>query len=236
MTLLERFSALVVLADRVAKSQQDKARAVSVNGRAAQVRECQRKLAVANAKRRALEQAHVNVLAWPDSASANKALVALQAFSAAIDDSSHGEREFESLAPTLDVLTSQVGVSVATAIQASKTLLRDKAKELDGLKVVATFGPKCEEAQSASKQLLDQDWSSVDAPSLKSILEKQTLVLTKIQALRLTDVPESVRKFFSAAQQQHGATLDLLDAEVRTWLESKGLLSQVRLVFRQGVQ
>jgi hypothetical protein len=129
----------------------------------------------------------------------------------------------------IDEEATALELAVRTAIDAAQKPVHDL--EFAGFEAVAVAfgkGAQVTQLKMTRQSLLNESWYGKPASELRRLLALTSDLLKAANELQNTDAPENVRRFLDSARRGE-ATIKDLTADVRSWLEEKGLLGQLRI-------
>jgi hypothetical protein len=179
---------------------------------------------------------HLNASVWPDVAGAKVALARVREKVRADPTRIAAGRDYRNLLDGTDRAVQALKEEVETAWSQVRTTV-DPVDErlLQRLAEVPGQAAAVDEVRSLRNDLYGR---SVIPPATlddyAAFMRAAAMLADAWRGLDHRDLPESVLRFFKAAQSPAGAPEALWTAEVRTWLDEHDMLNSVRLYFRGG--
>jgi hypothetical protein len=171
----------------------------------------------------ALPPSHAATVACRDASATVRAAAAGGKLADLDDDS------WRRLAAAIDEEATALELAVRVAIDAAQRPVRDL--DFAGFEAVAVaFGKGAQIAQlkMTRQSLINQSWYEKPASELRRLLASRADLLEAANELKNTDAPEDVKRFLDSARRGEATVVDLT-ADVRSWVEEKGLLGQLRI-------
>lgn len=133
------------------------------------------------------------------------------------------------LTTAVDQDAAALELAVREAVDASQKPVRDL--QVSGFEAVAVaFGKEAQVTRLKldRQSLLNESWHAKSATELRTLLVFRSNLLKAANELRDIDAPDVVKRFLDSARRAE-ATVGEFTPEVRSWLEQKGLLGQLRI-------
>lgn len=228
MVLLDRCTSLrnrIARYDSLRRAYKD---AEAFRDRANALEGTQRELAAAMRKVEVLRLKSLEITKLPDPSAA---LAARDEYVAELTDSPVEGGNYSRFKRSVDKVTRDVGTAVTKALETVKRSLPTIDEAF--LKQVELIPTHTEQVVRIRKErdvlFAKADPATMSPEELSTFLDRREDLRRLADRLNPTEFPKEVLDFFRAARQQDGAPLEKLTDTVRTWLQQRDQLKNVRV-------
>lgn len=229
MTLLEQSQALHARIENHEALRRAHKEAEGFRDRASVLEDAHRALSSAMGRVRVLRSKGLAIARMPD---ATAALVALQKYQqSVVDVSTESGQDYGRLKRSVDKVVKDVVTAVETALESVKRDLPTIEEAF--LKQVALIPAYAEQVNRIRAErdavLAGSEPAKMTPDELAAFLDRRDQLRKLADELNPEEFPKEVLEFFKAARQQGGAPFEKLTETVRTWLQERGQLGNVRV-------